>query len=339
MVNVVNADESKFIYINDIDMSHYLDDIGKFTSSSLAHFLVKMYEHRLIKNSDFQDFKSLKIENIKGCSIAYKLKQLFRITACQRPGCRYIIKELKNNDDAKEFKKGFFVKELEEVCKRLQGVKKHYPKLVFPTFFIVYVHRGTTHILSLMPEAKGVLLQHILEKYCNAPSFENKRFSQKVFRTVGASLAQFHQNFMSEGSLNTLIHGDFHPANIFFDETTGLTSFIDNHYIAKYYRKRFSIFFDFQKICRWTLFIIERSALVKHLKLMFKDCVLRAFFLGYLNEYDLCKQRLILKKLITSVNEKSFYCHQESREEKMRNKTFLKSLSNQLYKVDFAKIR
>ena len=83
------------------------------------------------------------------------------------------------------------------------------------------------HELSVLPLAPGISMAKILED-------PNVSMSKKLemSRDFGAAMAAMHLEFdygdkMPSGGLRTLIHGDFHPPNVFYDSDTRTVTAID----------------------------------------------------------------------------------------------------------------
>ncbi len=305
--HLTNPTKSPFIQIQGIEIQDYVNDNGFFSESSLAEFLVQAYNQKLLINADFAKVESLYLENIMGKAIATGSNQLFRVTSLHKPFNKYIIKELKYKNEAIEQINSFHINALKPFIERVHQVKNDYPILIFPTVFIIYHYKGKEHILSIMPQAPGALLQHLLENFCKKANDKNEDLVKIAFRRTGIVLGNFHMRFMLKNSLNTLIHGDFHPANILFDKQTGSTYFIDNQHIAKYYHNRANCINDFKKLTRWCVFIVERMNSSDSLKSNLEYSALKEFFTGYFGICNSEMQNLILKRLRTSLNDYDWY--------------------------------
>ena len=104
-----------------------------------------------------------------------------------------------------------------------------YPIIVLQEMFVRY--KGNDHknyTIEIMHLAHGESVVSILD------SHQDLKLIQRCAESVGRALGLFHVEFMNyhnSSSLEqwtTMIHGDFHMNNVFFDENTSRVYFIDN---------------------------------------------------------------------------------------------------------------
>ena len=82
------------------------------------------------------------------------------------------------------------------------------------------------HQVNLLPAAQGKGLGEVLEG-------DNQETARKAAADMGAALAAFHRTHLiseaplTTGGLRTLVHGDFHPGNLFYDDQSRTVTAID----------------------------------------------------------------------------------------------------------------
>ncbi len=81
------------------------------------------------------------------------------------------------------------------------------------------------HYIAAMPAAKGKVLSTILAEFRDNQSPQNKERLARAFRILGKETGAFHKRFMKPDPKikvnRTVVHGDFHPFNLFYDEIGG----------------------------------------------------------------------------------------------------------------------
>jgi hypothetical protein len=111
---------------------------------------------------------------------------------------------------------------------------KDFPVIDLPIAYLHYKAGDKDYYFSIMPKAHGQEFLKIMNAYVAAPTQENKQKLQKAYATLGR--AHFHKVFMKpdQNSLKgtTLLHGDLHVRNIFYDAATDIIYWIDNEVIG-----------------------------------------------------------------------------------------------------------
>lgn len=94
------------------------------------------------------------------------------------------------------------------------------PLLAFPTAILSCVNRagGRSHDLLIMPRARGERLCDLLANKWHSGQHTD---CWRIIEKVGAAAAELHARYAN------VQHGDFQPANVFWDESTGRVTLID----------------------------------------------------------------------------------------------------------------
>lgn len=183
--------------------------------------------------------------------------QLFKVT-CE-DGKKYILKEIKKGP-------------LEEV-KRLERVRTSHRlapylgtnvhdnlRIVAPTKYRSYTHKGKPHIFVIMRQAQGMSLQELMKDFKRNPHDRvTQRIHAKAYYDLGAALARFYK---AHGSLDkTVTHQDLHNGNIFYfeDGTHQVVSLIDNERMAYSLDKPRNISVDIGYLFITSPFVMEWS--------------------------------------------------------------------------------
>jgi len=158
--------------------------------------------------------------------------QLFRVTC--RGDKKYILKEIKK-EPWKE------IGRLKDVCNYgrlapyIDPKGKDNLKVNVPFAYVSYQDwNGRKRFLVIMREAKGILLQELMEeKFRKHPdSRKVKKELTQVYRDLGAALAGFYKTFV-HSDFRTIVHGDLHTGNIFYDKDSRIITLIDNESIGR----------------------------------------------------------------------------------------------------------
>jgi hypothetical protein len=146
--------------------------------------------------------------------------------------------------------------------------------IVIPEYFFAY-YKEPPERHYIFPENEGVPAYKLktdrnyfyLVKAADGVSLDSL-FEQKRYTTLAAALREFakalaaiHQHFMAKDSVpetfnpqkivelyQTITHGDAHWGNIFFDESTGKISFIDNETFLRSFEKGSIIAHEMEKL-------------------------------------------------------------------------------------------
>jgi hypothetical protein len=161
---------------------------------------------------------------------------------------------------------------------------------------------GKTKYFTLIKAARGVSL-YSLRNNTNTLMVEN------AFFRAGEALALFHLMHMDWSTeinpentghftdfYKTVVHGDTHLKNIFYDQATEKVYLIDIESMAYSLKKRYSIAIDFERfynlpVYRWNMY--KGCADKIAIKCTNIDVAYKSFFQGYIQAYPLDKQEYI----------------------------------------------
>lgn len=218
---------------------------GKFSDEGLRAFLARAYRTGKIVDPAFAQVEDLEISNLhpvgkKSEEGGMATKQLFLVKHT-KTGHEYIIKDL-----AKGKNEAFNV----AIAARYHPLKKYsapayladFPILALPVATLEYYRWRRKHIITITPKASGSDLFSYMNAYKDNPSDSNKMRLQKAYIASAKTLANFHKAFMKNEERRpessslvgvTLVHGDLHPKNIFYDELTDRIYWIDLDRLGK----------------------------------------------------------------------------------------------------------
>ncbi|MBY0109557.1 MAG: hypothetical protein K2X90_00375 [Candidatus Babeliaceae bacterium] len=218
---------------------------GKFFEEGLRSFLARAYRTGKIVDSAFEHVEELEIRNLhpmgkKSEEGGMATKQLFLVKNL-RTGYEYIIKDL-----AKGKHEAFNV----ALAARYNPLKKYsapanvpdFPVLALPVATLEYYRWRRKHIITITPKASGSDLYSYMNAYKDNPSDSNKMRLQKAYIASAKTLANFHKAFMKNPQRRsdsssllglTLVHGDLHPKNIFYDDVSDRVYWIDLDRLGK----------------------------------------------------------------------------------------------------------
>jgi|GEM_PF-5262735 len=205
----------------------------------------------------------------------------------------------------KEVKQGAVeIKNLTRILKVWDKFKMDDPKAASLSpalnFFEYKNQQGEEKYFTLIKAARGQPLANLLKT-------ESDSEIKKIFYNVGTALALFHLKFMdsstetsetSHGRIHdfwkTMVHGDAHLNNIFYNKETGKTTLIDIETVAYSLDKKYSIAVDLERFYNLPVYIwgqyngcsIEKAN---------TDCTkvvdaYKSFFDGYVKTYPKDKQ-------------------------------------------------
>lgn len=264
------------------------DSYGNFTEKSLADFLVQAYQDKKLNNSDFAQIKCIETKNLVGHAPPSAFtSQLFLVTSkCSTPvGKKYILKDLKLGQT--EASRLAILASKAEI-KDIQN-KSGFPVVIFPEAYLSYSYNGKKHTLSLMPKAEGITFSDFTENYGKNPSSVYLEKLVDAYKKAGTALGNFHKHFMGpdkgETSLNTVRHADLHRNNIFYDESTGTVSFIDNETMMQRFNERDNAIYDVHKLIYSLLSIVDILKLDSSAKRQVGVDLLTAFLESYINVF------------------------------------------------------
>lgn len=294
------------IHAIEIDSSLVQPD-GTLSEQSLLKFLAKAYSEKKLNDDAFRAESCLKAKNIRTQGGRQTL-QLFSVTStCNNQEATYIIKEPASgmgeayNLMAIETFPG--MKEL-ITPKKVKGL----PSIALPLAYLSYTDKNSTqynntHYIEIMPIAPGKVFADFIKEYRDNPSPENKEKLSHAYRTLGKETSGFHKKFMStdiKKLAKTILHGDLHIFNIFYDDVDDHFTLIDNESIAHYLNNPRSPSKDVLELF-FVPFDINhpdfRDA-IKGIDLKtWTDIALRNFIIGYLEPFQSTEHKQVLQEL------------------------------------------
>lgn len=297
--------EPRKIKQSDISPKIKLDKKGFFVlddkegnSSSVIHFL----ENAATQNKAPQSLKKIKkAVALNRETSKYANDQLFLVI--NEKGKKYILKEIKPSmkpgEEIKRLDRAFFSLRLEPY---IFPQDKDKLSLSLPRAYLSYIDSSKQkHTLVLMPKAKGDSLQSVMEKFKENPNATIDLACQAYY-DLGRALAKFYQTY---GPLDkTIVHGDLHAGNIFYDPKTGLTTLIDNERIAYSLEGRKDISKDLGHLAILSPCIVEygKPEFLKKIDLKrWYNIILPSFIIGFIRAYPKEKRAEIFKKVKDSI--------------------------------------
>lgn len=302
------------IVIKNMDVNKsFLGATGAFTESSLPKFLAQAYSEKKLNNSDFSKETCLKAKNL-GTQGGYNTLQLFLITSTcnHQAASMYIIKEARHGlDEATKLKEVAEFPKMKELI--APNIVPGLPSVALPLAYFSYPDTKSIHYLAAMPAAKGKDLATLITEFKNDQSEHNKEILNRAFAILGKETANFHKRFMKteKGKIlgKTVVHGDFHTFNLFFDPIGGHFTFIDNETIANSLKNPVSPSVDLVKLF-FMPFSINSSYqqfrdLIEGIDLQtWFDIALKHFVTGYKDAYKPNEQQQVLQELKKIFNDK-----------------------------------
>jgi len=295
-----------------------LEPDGTFTEQSLPKFLAKAYDEKKLINEDFSKEACLKAKKLQAEGSTNTL-QLFLVTATCRPtqASMYIIKEAKDGHyeatRLKEIEKYPGVKELLAPGMPPKGL----PSVALPVASFSYAgpNGKSLHYISAMPTAKGKVLCQLVSEYRDNQSLQNAERIKRAYKILGNEMANFHKRFMQPvpGAAigKTMIHGDFHCFNVFYDEIGGHFTLIDNETMGTSLKNKLTPADDILKPFFGLFSIVEpseRRDIIKGIDLKkWHDLAFKSFIEGYLDTYALTEQKQALQDLKIMFNSDEIY--------------------------------
>jgi hypothetical protein len=279
---------------------------GALTETSLPRFLAQAFDEKKLINPDFSKQACLKAKNL-GTQGGYNTLQLFLVTStCHaKEASMYIIKEARHGID--EATKLATVAEFDQLKDIIAPkVKPGLPTIALPLAYFSYPYTNTIHYLAAMPAAKGKDLATLINKFRQDQSPQNRELLNRAFIILGKETANFHKRFMIPQSGkklgNTIVHGDFHVFNLFFDEIGGHFTFIDNETIAKTLKDRANPSVDIIKLFFMPFSINtdyqQFRDLIAGISLeVWFDIALKNFVIGYKDAFEKQDQARVLGEL------------------------------------------
>ncbi len=280
------------------------DKKGNFLNeAAVALFLENAYKEGKLPLSAFKSASCFKVTDYAQAK-GLQTRQLFIIESkCDAQLARYILKDLAvHYQGARHLAHFYTIKEFEAL---IGPHMPPYPSLIIPVVFLKYGQ----HYMGLMPYASGRSLATFMEDYVKMNTPEAKKRVIKAYREVGKTLSIFHQLFMpnkgENGLEKTVIQGDFHHLNIFYDPSTKHVSFIDNEHMVPCLKHLKNPLKDIESLLSSVCFphliprdIQETINIQKWLELM-----LPSFLLAYVKHYPSSQQEKVLHEIEKRLSE------------------------------------
>lgn len=273
--------------------------------TKLAQMLNQAFKEKKIINKAFNDEKCLKVKNL-GKGGGYNTLQLFLVSStCSGKEENYIVKEPR--DGVLEAKQLSLVAEsptLKDLA--VPSMVAGLPSLALPISYLSYTKDKKPHYLVIMPAALGTDLAALTLKFKKNQSKENRDLLASAFLKLGEEVGQWHKRNMKTTGGNkigkTVVHGDFHPFNIFYDANKNHVTFIDNESIASSLKEPGNVSTDLIKLFFMPFSINDDYAQFRDLiegidlKTWF-DISLKNFITGYKKAYAKSEQTKLLQEL------------------------------------------
>lgn len=281
-----------------------LNTSGFFSESSLPTFLAQAYKEKKISNADFSKAECLHVKNI-GQKGGDNTTQLFLVTSTCKPSqaSMYIIKGTREGlDEAIKLKEIELVPGIKEIL--APRVVAGLPSIALPIAYFSYPDKSTLQYIAAMPAAKGKEVGALFAQFMENRSAENKAQLSRAFHVLGKETAAFHKRFMKpiKGKILglTMVHGDFHMFNVFFDKIGAHYTFIDNETMAKSIQNRVSPFIDVLQ-----LFNFMGGSDSDEDSLLWYETMFKPFIKGYSQVYPTNQQKKVLAELKDMANNPS----------------------------------
>ena len=280
---------------------------GNLTEDGLASILAQAYDEGKLKNKDFNAKQCLEVKSL-GSGSGFSTLQLFKVTSTCMPSTApllYFVKESK-----KALTESIHLKAIEEYpgMKELisPNIVKGFPTIALPFFYFSYhPHHQNIHYIVTMPGAKGVVLCELITQFRDDQSTANANKLKKAYEILGTELSNFYKRFMTpvpgKKIGNTVVHGDFHCNNMFYDETEHFT-FIDVETMVRSFKKPKSPKIDFMRLIfppfSTTTTMYNFKELITGIKSKtYFNLTLKPFVRGYISTYNAHDQKQVLQEL------------------------------------------
>ncbi len=277
-----------------------VDKKGNFKRKMLADYL-KQSEQLKSHNSGFAKVTESQIKHMsqEAKDASWGTSQLFKCYLSNDN--QYIIKEIKAscsnpNSPIKEIERLELAKSYQPIANCVHPNKMpEYPQFIFPIAYLSYTHGKNRRYVVVMPSAKGNSLMNYMTEFQNGYKKNNHAYLQatgKSYFYVGRRMSRFYEYHRSKRTdKSTILHGDFHMGNIFFDSKTNQVTLIDNESVCRSFNSCKSRAEDIAFLTLKSMFVSKWN---EH-KLFFSnhsrkkdwyDLFLPCFIAGYLSTYD-----------------------------------------------------
>jgi hypothetical protein len=271
----------------------------------LAQLLSQAFKENKIINKAFSSENCMQVKNL-GKGGGYNTLQLFLVSStCSGKEENYIIKEPRDGvHEAQQLSLVAESPKLKDLA--VPKITPGLPSLALPVGFLSYSKDKKTHDLVIMPAALGADLASLILKFKKNQSKENRDLLSSAFLKLGEELGQWHKQNMKTTGTNrlgkTVVHGDFHPFNLFYDANKNHFTFIDNESIATSLKEPGDVSTDIIKLFFMPFSINTDYAQFRDLidgidlKTWF-DISLKNFITGYRKSYAKNEQSKVLQEL------------------------------------------
>lgn len=277
------------------------------TEQSLPLFLSQAYREQKIHFNDFSSEKHLVVKKLPIVK-TFNTLQIFLVisTYPDRNPSTYIVKEAKNASS--EIKHLQAIKTYPGMYELIApSISPHgLPSIIIPFAYLSYRNKkDSLHYVMIMPAAAGISLDTLITQFRDNQSEQNAIRVFCAYKRLGYELGNFHQKFMEPNQHSkigkTIVHGDFHCSNIFYDETANHCTFIDNETMAHSLETRteagidiLRLFFDFFSISETN----PRKNFIKGIDLtVWHNIALKSFIKGYASSYPLNDRTQVVNEL------------------------------------------
>lgn len=288
----------KYVVIKSVTPKKVLfDKSGNFTVASLKNFLEQAYKEKKLPEA-FRSVECLDSKDLveEKAGAPWSTGQLFLVKSDCVIGKKssFIVKEMKEHpvDEVYRLARAENYTLLEPLI--FPNKLEHYPQLIFPIAYLSYVHNFKKHQLSLLDMAPGVQLSSFVKKFKNSPD-DPKLIDEikQAYYDLGLSMANFYKKYMEKTKKvllgKTIVHGDLHYGNIFYDAKTRLIVLIDNERIAKSIGNPTDIAEDLAFLLIKSLYVTKWTTQDFFKNFPFKkwySIVLSSFIEGFVSTYD-----------------------------------------------------
>ncbi len=207
------------------------DANGHMNENGLKELIKRAYAEGFLKDPAFADMSCLSAKNIIG-EKGLTTEQLFLVQSKCAGGADFIVKDMRVGEDEAIRLTTY---SQNPALEKIKG-KPGFPEFIFPFAYLQYDYNDDIHVLSFMKRAQGEALVKFMEDYSKNPSKENEARVKQAYYQIGKTMGMFYREFMEksspqEGLGRTILHGDLHQKNIFFNPANNKVTLIDNERI------------------------------------------------------------------------------------------------------------
>ncbi len=245
-------------------------------------------------------------EELKSAPWATKQLFLVKSTSGQRE-MKYILKEIAKDpetgasptEEIKRLVRAATAQRLQPFVypKSVNG----FPQFIFPISYLGYKYKGKNHYLALMPQAQGTSLGSLMKKLKQNPKDKTtQNIVAQAYFYLGKSMANFYKKFGSLGK--TIIQGDLHASNIFYNPKDNQIALIDNERMKKGLENPVSISEDLDFLLFKSVFVLKWTHNLKGFPAKkWYELTIPNFIAGFLSTYSQKDVVPIFKKLTKKI--------------------------------------